>query len=345
MGRLPIEPGDQDAQPLQVASQTFDRQGAVQRVEDGLGLDVPQARAASSPSHSLDPSGQHLPRVRRGRLELGPGPLDRLPQLGEPSRRGSAASGSGRRREAQPSRGRPSSRTPASMWSSRPSRRSAPSRSAFARPAARAGSHQLVRVRLGLVHGHRSGPTADLRAVDIPCSLPASSGHAGKFLRKNRSQLPWKMSSIAGVGVAAAGQDLRQLLEVGDPIQADGGLLGAEAAVEVAADRGVAAVAGELADVVDVVGDGLEADDLARGLAPDPAGREHPGVEGRADDGAALDQEADLLVAELPAVGDQGPAVVVAGQHRAAEDVEAPGRSWCRRGGSRRGSCRAARTP
>ena len=40
-----------------------------------------------------------------------------------------------------------------------------------------------------------------------------------------------------------------------------GRLLGAEAAVQVAADGRVAGVAGELADVVDMVGHGLETDD------------------------------------------------------------------------------------
>ena len=51
-------------------------------------------------------------------------------------------------------------------------------------------------------------------------------------------------------------------------------------------------------------------------------GYQHPGVEGRADDGAAADQPLDLVVGELPLVGDQGPAVVMAGQDRAAVDVE-----------------------
>ena len=112
------------------------------------------------------------------------------------------------------------------------------------------------------------------------------------------------------------------LLEFRNPVEADRDLLGAEAAVEVAADGGVTGVAGDLADAIDVVGHGLETDRFARGLAPDPAGDEHPGVEGRADDGTALDQQSDLLVAELPAVGDEHPAVVVTGQHRPAEDVE-----------------------
>ena len=52
----------------------------------------------------------------------------------------------------------------------------------------------------------------------------------------------------------------------------------------------VPGVAGELADVIDVVDDGLERDAgaIRRRLAAHPAGHQHPGVEGRADDGAAL---------------------------------------------------------
>ena len=56
--------------------------------------------------------------------------------------------------------------------------------------------------------------------------------------------------------------------------------------------------------------------------ASDPAGDEHPGIERRADHGIAVDQQPDLLVAELPAARHQGAAVVVAGQYRAVKDVQ-----------------------
>ena len=61
----------------------------------------------------------------------------------------------------------------------------------------------------------------------------------------------------------------------------------------------VARVAGDLADVIDVVDDRLErhAGGLRRRFAADPAGHHHPGVERRADDRAALDQPLDLIVA------------------------------------------------
>ena len=55
------------------------------------------------------------------------------------------------------------------------------------------------------------------------------------------------------------GQQKRDLLQVGDSIELARRLLGAEAAVQIAADSGVAGVAGKLADVVNVVRDGRDA--------------------------------------------------------------------------------------
>jgi hypothetical protein len=56
-----------------------------------------------------------------------------------------------------------------------------------------------------------------------------------------------------GVAVAALCQQAGEALQVGDGIQILGALFAAEAAVQVGADGGVAAVAGKLADVVDVL--------------------------------------------------------------------------------------------
>ena len=69
-------------------------------------------------------------------------------------------------------------------------------------------------------------------------------------------------------GIAATCQNRVEFLQVAYAIEPGGGLLGAIAAVQVAADGRVVGVAGELADVVDVVGYGIETDDRARGLAP-----------------------------------------------------------------------------
>src|SRR2546425_8969155 len=49
---------------------------------------------------------------------------------------------------------------------------------------------------------------------------------------------------------------------------------------------------------------------------------EHPVVERRADDPAALDDEANLVVGELTVAGDEGAAVVVAGEDRPVEDLQ-----------------------
>ena len=58
--------------------------------------------------------------------------------------------------------------------------------------------------------------------------------------------------------VASAPQDSGQVREIGDRVHVRRALLAAECAVEIRADAAVPRVAGELADVVDVIDDGLE---------------------------------------------------------------------------------------
>ena len=94
-------------------------------------------------------------------------------------------------------------------------------------------------------------------------------------------------------------------------------LLVAVAAVEVAADADMVGVAGQFADVDDVVDEIVERDDLGLRLALDPPRVDHPCVEGSADDTATGDDGRNLLVGELAAARDQGAAVVVARQHGA----------------------------
>ena len=65
--------------------------------------------------------------------------------------------------------------------------------------ARRACSHQSSASHVGLVHSHCSRPFVRSGPLHVPSASPAQDG---RFLRKNRSQLPWKMSSIAGVGIA-----------------------------------------------------------------------------------------------------------------------------------------------
>ena len=61
---------------------------------------------------------------------------------------------------------------------------------------------------------------------------------------------------------------------------------------------------------------------LRRRLAAHPAGHDHPGVERRADDRAARDELADLIVGELTVVVDERAAVRVARPHRPAKMIE-----------------------
>ena len=116
-------------------------------------------------------------------------------------------------------------------------------------------------------------------------------------------------------------REIGKLLQVGNRLEVAGRLLGSVATVEVGADGDVPRVAGDLADVVDVVDDAGDCDQVARRLQPNVAGMEHPVVERRADDPAALDDEADLVVGELTVAGDERAAVVVAGEDRPVKDL------------------------
>jgi hypothetical protein len=80
-----------------------------------------------------------------------------------------------------------------------------------------------------------------------------------------------------------------------------------------------------LADVVDVVGGGFERDDFGLRLPAHPVGVKHPSVECGADDGAAGNEAFDLVVGKLAIAGDEGSAVVVAGEDGAVEVLEGLG--------------------
>ena len=98
-----------------------------------------------------------------------------------------------------------------------------------------------------------------------------------------------------------------------------GKLVAADAAVEIAADGDVAGVAGQLADVVDMVHQLLERHLAVVPGADDPAGDQVGATHQDPDDAAPLDDGLDLLIGELTLVGYQRPAVVMAGQHRSPE--------------------------
>lgn len=124
--------------------------------------------------------------------------------------------------------------------------------------------------------------------------------------------------------VAAGGEGFGEGGDVGDGVEVHGGLFSAVAAVEIGADADVAGVAGELADVVDVFADlfEFELEVLGFGAVVGPVVDHHDGVEGHADDGAAFDEGADLVVGELAVPIGEGAAIVVAGPDGTAEAGE-----------------------
>ena len=101
-----------------------------------------------------------------------------------------------------------------------------------------------------------------------------------------------------------------------------GDLFGAEPAIQIAANRGMARIARQLAHVVDVVDHALHAHQGIVGLAGHIVGVEHPGIEDRADHGIALHEGSNLLVGKLAIAGHERPAVVVAGEHWAVVDLK-----------------------
>ena len=76
--------------------------------------------------------------------------------------------------------------------------------------------------------------------------------------------------------------------------------------------------------MIDVIDDGGERDASRRwrGLAANPSGYEHPGIEHAADDRATLDQLSNLIVGELPIVRDESAAIRVARPDRSVEMIE-----------------------
>ena len=121
------------------------------------------------------------------------------------------------------------------------------------------------------------------------------------------------------LAVASLLENLGDFVYVGDRIEIFRRLLFAEASIEVRADAAVLGIAGELANVVDVVDQFFERDIRLFGFghADRPAGGDHPRVEDRTNNGTAFDQFLELVVIELTVVGGDRPAIVMAGNDRA----------------------------
>ena len=135
----------------------------------------------------------------------------------------------------------------------------------------------------------RSGSHAEL--VRLRCvSTPCPSQDAEEVARENALDV--------GHGPAPAEEDVGKPGHVGDGLHLAGGLFVAERAIEVGADADVSGGAGNLGDVVGVVGDVMKAGagGLGGALAAHPAGDDHPCVECEPDDGVALREEAKVIV-------------------------------------------------
>ena len=74
--------------------------------------------------------------------------------------------------------------------------------------------------------------------------------------------------------------------------------------------------------MVNVVDYGCQFQILGCGLAMNPAWNQHPGVQGRANNGTSVDEAFDLPIGELTITRNQGPAVVVTGQDWSAKVVK-----------------------
>jgi hypothetical protein len=76
-----------------------------------------------------------------------------------------------------------------------------------------------------------------------------------QVLAQEKEEVPAENPGEVVGAVAALREEVVELREVGDAVEVERRLLGAVAAVEIGADADVARVAGELADVVNVLAD------------------------------------------------------------------------------------------
>ncbi len=124
-----------------------------------------------------------------------------------------------------------------------------------------------------------------------------------------------------GIGVATLTEHGGDVLQVGNGVEVAGRLFAAKAAIEVAAQGGVLAVPGQLANMVNVIDDIVEGD-WVLGLTALPAGVEHPSVKGGSNHTAPFDNGFELAILKLARVGDKGAAVVVAGEDKAGVEIK-----------------------
>src|SRR5262245_11642098 len=98
------------------------------------------------------------------------------------------------------------------------------------------------------------------------------------------------------LAVAAFAEHLWQPPQVGDGVEIIRRLFAAETAIEIGADGRMPRIAGQLTDAINVIDRDFQLRSrlLRPCLTTNPAWYHHPGVQRRADHGAALDQTLDL---------------------------------------------------
>ena len=113
-----------------------------------------------------------------------------------------------------------------------------------------------------------------------------------------------------------------EFVQVGDRIEVAGRLFGAETTVKVAADGAMISVAGELADVVDMICRVFDFHQARICFAAFPPGIKHPCVECGADDRVSRNKIFDLFVGELAFSRNERAAVVMAGDDRTVVNIQ-----------------------
>ena len=105
------------------------------------------------------------------------------------------------------------------------------------------------------------------------------------------------------LAIVSLGQKAHQFLKVGNRIQVVWRLLSPVAAIQVGPNRDVAAVAGQLANIVDVVNHVGHGYVFVGGVAHNPAGLEHPGIKGGPNHPIPLKNSVELVITELTLMG------------------------------------------
>src|SRR5205807_7408135 len=118
--------------------------------------------------------------------------------------------------------------------------------------------------------------------------------------------------------VTLLAQETRHLLQVDNGVQVARALLGPVATVQIASDGGVLGIPSQLANVIDVMDDSVQADHRPRSLRP-PSWIKHPVIAGRADDRASFDEALDLVIVDLTVAGNDRTTAIVAGEYSPAK--------------------------